>query len=72
VYPRGVQGAIWARSEQLRFVIEAYLRATARTIKNANGAKLLTKREEELAQLVAEASPTATFPSAQSDRAHGP
>ncbi len=48
------RGQIWARSEQLRFVIEAIPQSDARTIKNANGAKLLTKREEELAQLVAE------------------
>ena len=48
------KGQIWARSEQLRFIIEAIGKNEARPIKNANGTKLLTKREEELVQLVAE------------------
>lgn len=48
------KGQIWARSEQLRFVIEAIGKSEERPIKNATGTKLLTKREEELVQLVAE------------------
>jgi DNA-binding NarL/FixJ family response regulator len=47
-------GQIWARSEQLRFIIEALTKSEPQPIKNANGTKLLTKREEELVQLVAE------------------
>ena len=46
-------GQIWASNEQMRFVIEA-IRSGGRPIKNANGTRLLTKREEELVQLVAE------------------
>ena len=47
-------GQIWARSEQLRFIIEAMAKSEPQPIKGANGTKLLTKREEELVQLVAE------------------
>jgi DNA-binding NarL/FixJ family response regulator len=46
-------GQIWASNEQMRFVIEA-IQSGGRPIKNANGTRLLTKREEELVQLVAE------------------
>lgn len=48
------QGQIWASSEELRFIIEAMAQKDAQPIKNANGTRLLTKREEELVQLVAE------------------
>src|SRR5690348_17108119 len=49
------KGQIWARSEHLRFIIDAIGgKNESRLIKNANGTKLLTKREEELVQLVAE------------------
>jgi len=47
-------GQIWARSDQLRFVIEAMAKTEPQAIKGANGTKLLTKREEELVDLVAE------------------
>jgi DNA-binding NarL/FixJ family response regulator len=47
-------GQIWARSDQLRFVTEALAKGTPQPIKGANGTHLLTKREEELVQLVAE------------------
>jgi DNA-binding NarL/FixJ family response regulator len=47
-------GQIWASSEQLRFVIEAMAENKPQPIKGASGTKLLTKREEELVQLVAE------------------
>jgi len=48
------EGQIWARSEQLRYVIEALAGDESQPIKSANGTCLLTKREEELVQLVAE------------------
>jgi DNA-binding NarL/FixJ family response regulator len=47
-------GQIWASSEELRFIIEAMAQGEKPLIKNANGTRLLTKREEELVQLVAE------------------
>jgi DNA-binding NarL/FixJ family response regulator len=47
-------GQIWASSDEMRFVIEAMSQSEAQSIRSANGAKLLTKREEELVQLVAE------------------
>ena len=47
-------GQIWARSDQLRFVTEALAKGDPQPIKGANGTHLLTKREEELVQLVAE------------------
>jgi len=50
----GVRGQIWASSEELRFIIEAMAQGEKPLIKNANGTRLLTKREEELVQLVAE------------------
>src|SRR5882762_5150678 len=49
------EGQIWASSEQLRYVIEALAKDEPQAIKSANGTHLLTKREEELVQLVAEA-----------------
>lgn len=48
------RGQVWASSEALRFVIEAMVQSQERSIKNANGTRLLTKREEELVELVAE------------------
>ena len=48
------EGQIWASSEELRFIIEAMAQREKPPIKNANGTRLLTKREDELAQLVAE------------------
>lgn len=49
------RGQIWARSEQLRYIVqEVMTNGEAQPIRNASGSKLLTKREEELAQLVAE------------------
>ena len=47
------EGQVWANSKQLRFVIEI-LGKHEEQIKSATGAKLLTKREEELAYCVAE------------------
>ncbi len=48
------EGQIWASSEELRFIIEAMAQGEKPLIKNANGTRLLTKREEEVVQLVAE------------------
>jgi DNA-binding NarL/FixJ family response regulator len=47
-------GQIWADGNQQRFIIEALAAGEPQPIKGANGANLLTKREEELVQLVAE------------------
>ena len=47
-------GQIWASSDEMRFVIEAMNRSEMQSIRNASGARLLTKREEELVHLVAE------------------
>jgi DNA-binding NarL/FixJ family response regulator len=48
------EGQVWASSEEVRFIIEAMTQGEKSLIKNANGTRLLTKREEELVQLVAE------------------
>ncbi len=47
-------GQIWADGNQQRFIIEALAAGQPQPIKGANGANLLTKREEELVRLVAE------------------
>ncbi len=47
-------GQIWADLNQQRFIIEALATGGPQPIKGANGANLLTKREEELVRLVAE------------------
>src|SRR6266436_1588771 len=48
------EGQIWVRSDQLRFVTEALATGGPQPIKGANGTHLLTKREEEIVQAVAE------------------
>jgi DNA-binding NarL/FixJ family response regulator len=48
------EGQIWANLDQQRFIIEALATGQPQAIKGANGANLLTKREEELVRLVAE------------------
>jgi DNA-binding NarL/FixJ family response regulator len=47
-------GQIWANLNQQRFIIEALAMGQPQPIKGANGANLLTKREDELVRLVAE------------------
>lgn len=47
-------GQIWASSEQLRFIIEVMAKNELRPIRSASGTRLLTEREGELVQLVAE------------------
>ena len=48
------EGQVWASSQELRFIIEAMAQNEKQPIKSASGTRLLTKREEELVQLVAE------------------
>jgi DNA-binding NarL/FixJ family response regulator len=50
-------GQIWAGSDKLRFLTEALAKGDPQPIKGANGTRLLTKREEDLIQLVAEGLP---------------
>jgi len=47
-------GQIWANVNQQRFIIEALVSGHRHPIKGANGANLLTKREDEVVRLVAE------------------
>jgi DNA-binding NarL/FixJ family response regulator len=47
-------GQIWANSLELSEVIEAFYQGAPMRVVNANGMRLLTKREEEVVQLVAE------------------
>ena len=47
-------GQIWANSSELSEVIEAFSQLVPLRIVNADGVRLLTKREEEVVQLVAE------------------
>jgi len=47
-------GQIWANSEQLGHVLEALSRAVPLHLQDARGAALLSRREEEVARLVAE------------------
>jgi DNA-binding NarL/FixJ family response regulator len=48
------KGQIWASSEQLRLVLEALGRSEFERLRAADGANLLTNREEELVHWVAE------------------
>jgi two-component system nitrate/nitrite response regulator NarL len=49
------QGQIWASNLQLRYLVESLTATTSpRLITNAQGANLLTKREQDLVRLVAE------------------
>jgi DNA-binding NarL/FixJ family response regulator len=47
-------GQIWANSLELSEVIEAFYEGAPMRVVNASGMRLLTKREEEVVQLVAE------------------
>jgi DNA-binding NarL/FixJ family response regulator len=47
-------GQIWVSSEQLRFIMEVMAKHEPPPIRSANGTRLLTEREGELVQLVAE------------------
>lgn len=48
------QGHIWASNLQLRYLVESLTATTPPPITDAQGATLLTKREQSLVQLVAE------------------
>ena len=46
------EGQIWANSHQLHFVLEALMKATPLRVVNSQGCALLTKREDEVVNLV--------------------
>jgi DNA-binding NarL/FixJ family response regulator len=48
------EGQIWAKSEQLGFVLDAFVETAPRHIVNAKGEDLLTRRESDVARLVAD------------------
>lgn len=48
------RGQIWANSQQLRYVLEALVAGMPTRITDAQGKILLTRREEQIASLVAE------------------
>jgi DNA-binding NarL/FixJ family response regulator len=48
------QGQIWAKTQQLEFIVDALAQVPALRVVDAEGANLLTKREEDLLHLVAE------------------
>jgi DNA-binding NarL/FixJ family response regulator len=51
-------GQIWANSRQLQMILEALANAAPIRIVNARGLSLLTKRETQLVELIAEGMPT--------------
>lgn len=48
------QGQIWAKTQQLEFIVDALAEAPSLRVVDANGATLLTKREQDLLRLVAD------------------
>jgi DNA-binding NarL/FixJ family response regulator len=48
------RGQVWASSENLGYLLEAFGKAMPLRFQSSNGAKLLTKRESDVARLVAE------------------
>jgi DNA-binding NarL/FixJ family response regulator len=48
------RGQVWANSQQLRYVLEALVAGMPTRITDAQGKVLLTRREEQIASLVAE------------------
>ncbi len=52
------KGQIWANSRQLQMILKALANAAPPRIVNARGLSLLTKRETQLVQLIAEGMPT--------------
>lgn len=48
------QGQVWANSQQLGYVLEALTRAMPLHLRDANGASLLAKHEEDVVRLVAD------------------
>jgi DNA-binding NarL/FixJ family response regulator len=58
------KGQVWANSRQLQMVLEALANVAPIRIVNALGLTLLTKREAQLVQLIAEGTPTREIASA--------
>lgn len=52
------KGQVWANSTQLQLILEAFANAAPIRIANARGLSLLTKRETQLVELIAEGTPT--------------
>ena len=52
------KGQVWANSRQLQMILEVVTNAAPPRIVNSRGLSLLTKRETQLVQLIAEATPT--------------
>ena len=48
------EGQVWANSEQLQYLLETVTHVPALRVVNANGANLLTPREEQVVALVAD------------------
>jgi len=48
------EGQVWANSENLGYLLEAFKKAMPFRFEDSNGAKLLTKRERDVSRLVAE------------------
>ena len=48
------QGQIWAKTQQLEFIVNALRQVTSLRVVDAKGENLLTKREEDLVRLVAD------------------
>jgi two-component system, NarL family, response regulator DegU len=48
------EGQIWAKTQQLEFIVNALAQSPSLRVVDANGTKLLTKREEDLLHLVAD------------------
>lgn len=48
------EGQVWANSENLRYLLEALGKALPLRFEDSNGGKLLTKRERDVARLVAD------------------
>jgi len=51
------EGQIWANSHQLNFIVDALANAAPLRVRSARGKDLLAKREQEVANLVAEGLP---------------
>jgi DNA-binding NarL/FixJ family response regulator len=48
------QGQIWANTQQLEFILDAMAQASSLRVVGADGASLLTKREQDVLRLVAD------------------
>src|SRR5450759_4713649 len=57
------KGQVWANSRQLQMILETLTNAAPTRIVNARGLSLLTNRETQLVQLIAEGMPTSEITS---------